>query len=391
MHLGVANTMASVRESWWIPKLRARVKKTIKRCNVCKVVSTRPYEAPTTSALAEYRTEESRPFEVTGVDFAGPLSYRVGKEELGKYSIIHLEVTRTQTADEFQKKLNVFISRRTRPRVIISDNAGVFKTTAEWIRAIRKSEKMQNYLAREEIRWQFNLARSPWWGGFYERLIKEIKKTLHKTLGRSRLSYEAMESVVMGIERNLNNRPLTYVEAEGEEEVFTPNVIMWGRDAYPIEDIELIEDDKEKLTKMNKRLEEAKAHAWRRWKREYIHSLMEGHRLNKEEGATPVVGEVVLVVGDEKNRGEWKKGKVTRLIQGKDGVVRGVILLHKGHTNERPLQLACPLEIRGADHSVHLQEGRRDEVHPRNQRVRRSAAQQAAERIAVQMRAEEED
>ena len=99
--------------------MRARVKKTIKRCNVCKVFSIRPYKAPPTSALPEYRTEGSRPFEVTGVNFAGPLSYRVGKEELGKYSVIiftcassravHLEVTRTQTADEFQKKLNAFI------------------------------------------------------------------------------------------------------------------------------------------------------------------------------------------------------------------------------------------------------------------------------------------
>ena len=98
---------------------------------------------------------------------------------------------------------------------------------------------------KEEIRWQFNLARSPWWGGFYEILIKEIKKTLHKTLGRSRLSYEAMESVVMDIERNLTNRPLTYVEAEGEEEMLTPNVIMWGSDAHLIEDIELIEADED--------------------------------------------------------------------------------------------------------------------------------------------------
>ena len=120
-------------------------------------------------------------------------------------------------------------------------------------------------------------------------------------------------------------------------------------------------------------------------------SLMECHRLNKDGGATPVVGEVVLVVGDEKNRGEWKKGKVSCLIQGKDGVVRGVVLLDKGHTIERPLQLVCPLEIRGVDYSVHLQEGRRDEVQPRNQGVWRLAAQQAAERIGVQMRAEEED
>lgn len=126
MHLGVTSTMASIRESWWILKLRARVKKTIMRCNVCKVFSTRPYEAPPTRALPENRTERSRPFEVTGVDLAGPLSYRVGKEELGKYSIIiftcassravHREVTRTQTAAQFKKKLNAFISRRTRPR-----------------------------------------------------------------------------------------------------------------------------------------------------------------------------------------------------------------------------------------------------------------------------------
>ena len=84
----------------------------------------------------------------------------------------------------------------------------VFKATADWIKTVRKSEKLQNYLARENNRWQFNLAKSPWWGGSYVRLIKEKKNTLHKTLGRSSLSHEEFESVSMDIERNLNNRPL---------------------------------------------------------------------------------------------------------------------------------------------------------------------------------------
>ena len=129
-------------------KSRAKVKKVIKKCNICKVFSTRPYGVPSTSTLPEYRTEGSRPFEVTGVDFAWPFSYKVGKKEQGKcYLIIftcassravHLEETRTQTADEFKQKLNAFISRRTRPRIIISDN--VFKTTADWIKTIRKWE-----------------------------------------------------------------------------------------------------------------------------------------------------------------------------------------------------------------------------------------------------------
>ena len=189
MHLGTANTMASVRD-WWIPKLRAEVKKVIKKCNVCKVFSTKSYGVPSTSALPEFRTERSRPFEVTGEDFAGPFRYKDGKKEEEKCYVIiftcassravHLEVARTQSADEFNRKLNAFFSRRTRPPIIISDNAQVFKVTADWVKTVRKREKLQNYLARENIRWQFNLAKSPWWGGIYEKLIKEIKKSYTK-------------------------------------------------------------------------------------------------------------------------------------------------------------------------------------------------------------------
>jgi len=43
-------------------------------------------------------------------------------------------------------------------------------------------------------------------------LIKDVKKTLHKTLGRTNLSFEHLEAVIIEIERNLNNRPLTAME-----------------------------------------------------------------------------------------------------------------------------------------------------------------------------------
>ena len=62
-------------------------------------------------------------------------------------------------------KKSLIISRRTRPRIIISVNAKVLKSTADWVKTIRKTGKLQNYLARENIHWQFNLAKSPWWGG----------------------------------------------------------------------------------------------------------------------------------------------------------------------------------------------------------------------------------
>ena len=40
-----------------------------------------------------------------------------------------------------------------------------------------------------------------------ERLIKEIKKTLHKTLPRSHLSFEVFEAVLVDVERNLTIIP----------------------------------------------------------------------------------------------------------------------------------------------------------------------------------------
>ena len=64
---------------------------------------------------------------------------------------VHLEVTQSQTAEEFQWKLNAFITRKTRPEMIVSDNASVFKTTAKWIKLMRESEKLQDYLASEGI------------------------------------------------------------------------------------------------------------------------------------------------------------------------------------------------------------------------------------------------
>ena len=189
----------------------------------------------------------------------------------------------------------------------------------------------------------------------------------------------------MEIERNLNNRPLTYVEGEAESEVLTPNVIMWGGNAYSLEERE---QDMDELTSMNKRLINAKQHAWQRWKKEYIHALMETHRMNKKGGRVPEVGDILLIVGDKKNRGEWKKGRVLRLVKGKDGVVRGVILSYSGRTIERPLQLVCALELKACDWA---KEEQHNETGLKDQRVQRNAAKEARQRIQLQLEDERDN
>ena len=85
--------------------------------------------------------------------------YRESKEEAKAYLIIftcatmravRLEMTKSQHADEFQAKLNAFITRRTRPETLISDNGGTFRATADWIRNLRQSERFQNYLTLQK-------------------------------------------------------------------------------------------------------------------------------------------------------------------------------------------------------------------------------------------------
>ena len=49
---------------------------------------------------------------------------------------------------------------------------------------------MEERLTADKIEWKFILERAPWWGGFYERLIRSAKGCLKKILGDALLSYE---------------------------------------------------------------------------------------------------------------------------------------------------------------------------------------------------------
>ena len=65
-------------------------------------------------------------------------------------------------------------------------------------------------MTQQGVSQKFILPASPWWGGFYERLVRSVKLSLKKVLGKSLLTYEEVETVLCGIERAINGRPLTY-------------------------------------------------------------------------------------------------------------------------------------------------------------------------------------
>ena len=101
------------------------------------------------------------------------------------------------TTEAFVRSFKRFIARRGVPNLVVSDNGSTFK-----------SEELKKLLAEHSIDWKFNVALAPWWGGFFERLVRSTKLCLKKTLGTARVSFEELLSVVE-IEGIINSRPLT--------------------------------------------------------------------------------------------------------------------------------------------------------------------------------------
>ena len=90
----------------------------------------------------------------------------------------------------------MLLSRRENCCIIYSDNAKTFKCANkdfDYFDKIIKDKKLQDFASSERISWKFIVELSPWWGGFYESLMKE---PLRKILGGAQLTFETYDHFV---------------------------------------------------------------------------------------------------------------------------------------------------------------------------------------------------
>ena len=114
---------------------------------------------------------------------------------------------------------------------MLTDNAKTFKSASVDVKKISKSSEVKKYLANRQIDWQFIMEQAPWWGGFWERLVRSVKRCLKKSVGRSLLTFEELCTLVVEIEATLNNRPLTYIydDEEGLSYPLTPADLIYRK------------------------------------------------------------------------------------------------------------------------------------------------------------------
>ena len=364
-HNGLAATLAELRSKFWVTKGRQTVKRVIKTCRTCIRVQGKAYSIPPTCALPEFRVETVPPFTNVGVDFAGPLYYKTKQAKMEKCYIvlysccttraIHLDLVDNLSGPTFILSLRRFTARRGTPSIINSDNAKTFKFTAKFLSRLANDNSFLGFLQEKRVVWKFNLERSPWWGGYFERMVGCVKRCLRKVLGKAKLTFDELNTLLLEIEGTLNNRPLTYVYDDVHIQPLTPSHLLHGRRLDQIgigASLDVSIEPNDEQANYSKRfwyLVQKLNHFVSRWKREYLLDLREHDRFrgNKESGATK--GDVVLIFEDNKKRSEWKMGRIEDPIPGKDGVVRGakVRIGSKGKPEflNRPLQKLYPLEF----------------------------------------------
>ena len=378
MHSGINHTLVALREKYWVTHARNLVKSVVKSCLICSMYMPKRLTAPL-PPLPEDRVTENTPFSIVGVDFTGPVyisETRTTLKHTKKRPVklvktkttskayislttcavtrsVHLELVPDLTTDAFIRSFRRFVSRRGLPSVIYSDNAKTYKCAEKNIiqcYEILNSPPFKAYLAESSIEWKYICPLSPWWGGFWERLMKTIKIPMKKILGKSFLSSDEFTTVLTEVEAMVNSRPIVPVNDDPDSlDYLTPANFLIGRSTInlPVRPLTHTEVNpnvtRRQLNLMLQYQDRKLTKIWKMWKEEYLRHL--GTGVGVKEKLPISEGDLVMVASGQQPRCTWKVGRVEELLPGRDDRIRSAIIRSAGKSITRPIKLISKLEV----------------------------------------------
>ncbi|CAB0002444.1 unnamed protein product, partial [Nesidiocoris tenuis] len=304
-HAGAATLLCLLREDYWILSGRRTVNQVLSKCVICQRFKSVHADAPA-APLPMERVLCGSVFSVIGIDLAGPLVLRDGAKSwiviftCACYRAVHLELVSSLSTEAFMGSLRRFVGRRGRPLTIFADNGTNFRGAANALSTL-DWEKIFEATASQRIVWKFNPPSSPWWGGWWERLIRFLKELLRRNLGKSCLSYEELYTVMVDCESLINSRPLTYVSETNDDLVpLTPSLFLKDVVSSDVTDLDIL--DAQALNKRVRYLHHLRDNLRQRFKREYLSMLIHRAKQGGKAGPSLKPGDVVLVESDNMKR-----------------------------------------------------------------------------------------
>ncbi|KAG5666357.1 hypothetical protein PVAND_014391 [Polypedilum vanderplanki] len=331
--------LAAARSKYWIPSVRVALKIIQDKCNFCRYLRTRPY-APLMAPLPTCRIDPTQfPFQTTGVDCAGPITVRIYNREKKIWILIfsctltrfiQLHILESLHSLKVMEAIALFWSSNGPVQTFISDRGTNFVGAKNFIREEyerTKSElievhgQLANELASKyRVEWKLLPAHSPWMGGFYERLIKEVKRSIATVLENRKLSKIELNIALQDACHRINCRPLSHnpISAD-DEEVLTPHHLARGRPGWPyLPSYKPSEPDPQNDRSVFRRGRLIADEIMRLFVHGYLPVLTKRTKWFKDISSPLRIGDIVLLIEPDKTRRQWKRARVIKLYKAKD-------------------------------------------------------------------------
>lgn len=353
LHAGPQLLLSSIREQFWPVGGRTLAREVVRKCYICTRLRGKAME-PLMGNLPADRVTAFYPFQVCGLDFAGPflISSKKGKgNRITKCYLniivcfatkaVHLEVVSDLSTNAFILSLRRFVGRRCRPHTIYCDNGTNFVgANNELGRMLRSAQNSVYEFANDEgIKFLFSPPYSPTFGGIWEAGVKSAKFHLKRIMGNASLTFEELSTLFIQIEAILNSRPLSPLSSDpNDSSPLTPGHFLVGRPmtSLPSPPITIKNPDR------YQRVEQLRQHFWQRWSMEYLSELQQRTKWRQRQRELRT-GDLVVFKEENTPPLKWKLGRVQQLYPGADGVSRVADFTTQKGVIRRALNRVCPL------------------------------------------------
>ncbi|XP_053687258.1 uncharacterized protein LOC128736793 [Sabethes cyaneus] len=368
-HAGQQLLISCVRERFWPLNIRRIARQIIHQCIPC-FRSKPKVQDQLMADLPEERVNPAPPFLKVGLDYCGPfyMSYPGRKARPVKCFVavfvclvtkaVHLEAVADLTTQAFLAALRRFVARRSKPILIMCDNAKTFVGARRELDELAKlfgeqhfQEAVTKGANNESIEFKFIPARSPNFGGLWEAAVKSFKTHFKKTIGIRSLTYDEFVTVLVQIEACLNSRPLTPLSSDPNDlAVLTPGHFLVQRPITSIAEPTLDEIPENRLS-MWQKTQNFVQMIWKKWSTQYLSDLHNRTKWTRQRDNLRI-GTMVLLKEENLPPLRWLLGRVIQVHTGNDGNVRVAVVKTKDGIYERGISKICVLPIRDNQPSI---------------------------------------
>nr|CAI5828095.1 unnamed protein product [Callosobruchus analis] len=361
LHPGPQLLLSSIRQFYWPVGGTALAKKVVRQCTVCFKAKPTFYQCPM-SSLPNSRIKPKLPFDVTGLDFAGPFMI-LNKKGRGAHlqkvylaifvcfctKAIHIEIVTDLTTENFLAAFRRFISRRGIPSEVYTDNGSTFVGAHNQLKELghflyKRQDSIVDSVSEFNIKWHFIPPYTPNHGGLWEAAVKSTKFHLKRVLVNSNVTYEEFFTLVVQIEGILNSRPLVAMSSDPNDLTsITPSHFLIGRPMTALPDVNLTITPMYRLTRL-RHVQKLYQQFWQQFSKHYLSQLHQQYKW-KDGPVKATVNSLVLLKHDHMAPVKWPIGRIIKLYYGTDGVPRTADVKTSKGVITRSIRHLCPLPV----------------------------------------------